>query len=78
MQRLTDLLASFRVYALCVPCGRMETVDLHQAISRLGADSTVSELRTRVRCRKCGRRTEDVRVVYVGPEDRPATFHYKR
>lgn len=78
MQRLQELLESFRVYALCVPCGRMEAVDLRQAVQRLGAEATVAELRARVRCRGCGSRTRDVRVVYVGPEHRRATFHYRR
>jgi len=78
MQRLQELLESFRVYALCVPCGRMEAVDLHQALQRLGAEATVGELRERVRCRGCGARTRDVRVIYVGPEHRRATFHYQR
>jgi ribosomal protein S14 len=78
MQRLTDLRETFRVYALCVPCGRMESVDLDGAIGRLGNDSTVSDLRDRVRCRDCGRRTRDVRVVYVGARERPAAFHYGR
>jgi len=78
MQRLGELLESFRVYALCVPCGRMEAVDLQQAQQRLGTEATVAELRARVRCRGCGARTRDVRVVYVGPAHRRATFHYRR
>jgi hypothetical protein len=78
MQRLTDLLASFRVYAVCVPCGRMEPVALAAAAERLGPEATLADLRERVRCRGCERRTRDVRLVYVGPEDRPATFHYRR
>lgn len=78
MQRLIDLVATFRVYAVCVPCGRMEPVPLAAAAARLGPDATVTDLRERVRCSGCGARTRDVRVVYVGPEDRPATFHYRR
>jgi hypothetical protein len=78
MQRLTDLLESFRVYALCVPCGRMEAVSLTAALERLGPTSTVADLRARVRCRGCGRRTCDVRVVYVGPEGREVSFQYRR
>lgn len=78
MQRLGELLESFKVYAVCVPCSRMEAVDLRAAVERLGATATVADLRARVRCRGCGRRTRDIRVVYVGPADRPATFHYRR
>jgi hypothetical protein len=78
MQRLADLQEMFRVYALCIGCGRMEAVDLAAAIARLGEQSTVAELRERIRCRNCRRRTRDVRVVYVGPRDRPADFQYRR
>ncbi len=78
MQRLNELVEKFKVYALCVPCGRMEPVDLRAAVARLGESATVADLRRRVRCQGCRRRTRDVRVVYVGPEDRPASFHYRR
>jgi len=78
LQRLTDLVANFRVYALCVPCGRMEPVDLDEAITRLGAASTMADLRDRVRCRACGQHTRDVRLIYMGPCGRSATFHYRR
>jgi hypothetical protein len=78
MQQLTDLLESFRVYALCVPCGRMEAVDLDAAVAILGEAGTVMDLRHRVRCRDCGQHTRDIRVVYVGPRERPAAFHYRR
>lgn len=78
MQRLVDLREGFRVYAVCVPCGRMEPLRLDHAMARLGISATVADLRTRIRCRGCGRRTGDLRVVYVGPEDRPAEFRYRR
>ncbi len=78
MQRLTDLQASFRVYALCVPCGRMEAVDLEAVVAALGGEATVADLRARVRCRGCGRRTRDVRIVYLGSAERPAAFDYRR
>lgn len=77
-QRLIDLLESFRVYALCTPCGRMEAVDLDVVVSRLGREASIGDLRRRVRCRHCGLRTREVRIVYVGPDDRPAAFHYRR
>lgn len=78
MQRLTDLVECFRVYAVCAPCGRMEPVDLPSAVERLGEESTVTGLRERVRCQHCGQRTQDIRVVYVGPAQRAAGFHYRR
>lgn len=78
MERLAELRRAFRIYAVCVPCGRMERVDLDAAVERLGPTASVADLRRRVRCRVCLRRTGDVRLVYVGPEHRPATFRYRR
>jgi hypothetical protein len=70
MQRLVDLIENFRVYAVCVPCGRMHALDLETLVARHGADATVANVRDRVRCRACGRRSHDIRIVYVGPKDR--------
>jgi hypothetical protein len=56
----------------------MEAVDMATVIAHLGEDSTVTDIRARVRCRGCGRCTQDVRVVYVGATERPADFHYRR
>ena len=78
MQRLMDLIENFRVYALCVPCGRMEPLDLDALGARLGPELTTEDLRARVRCARCSERTHDIRIVYVGPRDRPAAFHYRR
>jgi hypothetical protein len=78
MQRLVDLTESFRVYALCVPCGRMEPLDLDALVTGQGRLLTVDDVRARVRCRICRRRTHDIRIVYVGREERPAAFHYRR
>lgn len=68
---------SFRVYAVCAPCARMEPVDLDEVIGRLGRQMTVDDLRARLRCRGCRQRTGDIRIVYVGPKERPASFHYR-
>lgn len=78
MQLLTDLRSNFRIYAVCVPCQRMEPVDFDPAIERLGPTGTVEDLRHLLRCGHCRARTHDLRIVYVGPEHRPATFHYRR
>lgn len=72
-----DLIENFRVYALCVPCERMEALDLDAVAARAGRELTVEDLRARVRCSDCRQRTRDIRIVYVGPKDRPAAFHYR-
>jgi len=71
MQRLMDLAESFRVYALCGPCGRMVDLDVAALLTRHGHEITVAEVRARVRCGACGCRTRDIRIIYVGPRARP-------
>lgn len=56
----------------------MEALDLGAAIERLGPESTVDTLRARLRCRECGTRSHDLRIVYVGPAGRPIVFQYGR
>jgi hypothetical protein len=77
MQRILDLADRFEIYALCPPCGRMEALPCAALINRFGADVTITDLRPRLRCRQCGTRSGEIRVVYVGPEGRPATFRYR-
>lgn len=78
MQKLTDLVDSFQIYGLCIPCGRMEALPLADIIYQEGPDITLQDLRGRLRCRCCSRRSEDIRVVYVGPKGAVAGFHYRR
>jgi hypothetical protein len=76
MQPLADLQRSFRVYAVCAPCGRMEPLPVRELLDRFGAAVTLTEIRLRLRCKVCGKRSGDLRIVYVGPEDRPVVFQY--
>ncbi len=78
MQPLVELAESFRIYAVCIPCGRMELLAIENLISRLGETSTVSDVRARLRCRECGERRADVRVIYVGPQQQAAGFRYRQ
>lgn len=78
MQPLVELARSFRIYAVCIPCGRMELLAIEALISQLGGASTVSDVRARLRCRECGERRADVRVIYVGPDQQAAGFHYRQ
>jgi len=77
METLADLVTHFELYAVCIECGRMERIDLAVAISRLGGDATVTDVRARVRCNTCHRRTRDIRIVYVGPDGSARGFHYR-
>ena len=77
MQTLADLAAHFELYAVCIACGRMVRIDLYRLIPSVGATRTVSEIRSRVRCRACGRRTHDIRIVYAGLCGSARGFHYR-
>jgi ribosomal protein L37E len=77
MLTLADLVTQFELHAVCIHCQRMERLDLHELMSRLPSTSTVAEVRTRVCCRQCGRRTYDIRIVYVGIDGNARGFHYR-
>ena len=78
MQRLIDLVESFKVYAVCSDCARMEAMDLAAIIEQFGGDRSVTWLRSQLRCADCGHRTEDLRIVYVGACEKTAGFGYRR
>lgn len=78
MQKLTDLVDCFQVYGLCIPCGRMEPLPLADLIRTRGPDTTLHDLRGRMRCRCCGGHSHDLRVIYVGRDGSAPTFRYRR
>ncbi|NJN52608.1 MAG: hypothetical protein HC809_13485 [Gammaproteobacteria bacterium] len=75
--RLSDLASHFELFAVCGGCRRMVRVDLHRLTAELGTSSTTDDVRNRVRCRACGRRTQDIRIVYAGPCGGARGFHYR-
>ena len=77
METLADLVSHFELYAVCIECGRMQRLDLAAAIERLGGTATVADVRARVRCNACNRRTRDIRIVYVGENGVARGFHYR-
>ena len=78
MQTLSELTESFHVYGVCEACDRMEQLNLTRLVETLGGDYPVSELRARLRCSQCQSRTDNMRIVYVGPNARTAAFNYRR
>lgn len=62
---LGEIPPSFHVYGICHACERSELVD-HLALVREQGDLTITYFRKLVRCQVCDRRTEDIRIVYVG------------
>ncbi len=55
----------------------MERIDLTELMHRSPEIHTVEEVRDRVRCRGCRRRTRDIRIVYVGTDGNARGFHYR-
>ena len=78
MQTLSDLIESFHLYGVCETCQRVAKVDLQMLIDKLGPDYTVAQVRQRLRCQGCHTRTQNMRIVYVGPGGRAAGFNYRR
>jgi len=76
MTHLGDIQQHFRLYGLCVPCGRMAPLPLDELARRFGPQTDVAWIRERLRCRVCGRRTREIRLVYVGP-DGSTRFHHR-
>jgi bacterioferritin-associated ferredoxin len=72
IQTLADLHYTQRVYASCGPCQRAVALDVRQLIERHGPLLTIDEVRRRIKCARCGKRTHDIRIVYSvakGPRD---------
>lgn len=59
METLADIPDSQVIHAVCDPCGRM--VPLNRF--RLDQALTLDEVRQRLRCTRCGRRSMDLRRV---------------
>ena len=77
MKTLEDLRERFQLYAVCTDCDRMEHVSIPALIEHTGASQTIDDVRQRLRCRHCGQRTGDIRIVYVGEQGKVSGFHYR-
>jgi hypothetical protein len=77
MTSLGELASHFELYAVCTRCRRMVRLDLYRLVDRLGTECSTDELRRRVRCRACGQRSREIRIVYAGPCGGARSFHYR-
>jgi hypothetical protein len=77
MKTMGDLIESFQLYAVCTDCERMEQVSIQKLIDTHGEELPIEQVRKRLRCRDCGMRTGDIRIVYVGEKGKLAGFHYR-
>ena len=55
----------------------MPRLDIAQLLRIYGPDTRIEDIRRRLVCTACGRRTENLRVVYRGPDGRAASFNYQ-
>jgi len=78
LRTLADLSAAFRLYAVCEDCHRIAAIDLAAMMQREGHHYPIERLRMRLKCTQCRRRTQTIRIVYVGPQSRAAGFRYAR
>ncbi len=77
VQILKDLKHRFELYGVCVPCGRMQRLDMAKLIERLGEQADTDAVRQRIRCQACGERRPDIRIVYSGTCGNAARFEYR-
>jgi len=55
----------------------MPQLNIAQLVRIYGPETTVEDIRRRLVCTACGRRTENLRLVYRGPGGRAASFNYQ-
>ncbi len=78
METLDELRRSFALYAVCPPCGRMQRLDIERLVAYFGPQTRIDQVRKRLRCHECGRRSQNIRIVFTGQCNRAAEFHYRK
>ena len=61
-KHVCDLVNAQLLYAVCEPCRRQTLLDPRELVRRFGELVTLNEIRARVRCKRCWKRTGTVRV----------------
>jgi hypothetical protein len=57
----------FTIFAFCLECRRDARLDTRRLVAVYGPALTISELRERVTCNRCGSRTRELRIVCTAP-----------
>jgi hypothetical protein len=60
---LADIGRGHRLYGHCSACGRTKLLDVNALERRFGPYCTIDEIRKRVCCTRCKRRTQTLRLV---------------
>lgn len=77
MQTLAELSECFQLYAVCDQCQRVARVDINTLMEKEGGDYPIDRIRMRLYCTTCRKRTQALRIVYVGPGGKAAHFRYR-
>jgi hypothetical protein len=67
LETLADLGDRFAVHVFCSPCGRSTALGSAHLVAVYGPSFTLDELRRRLTCSKCGKRSREIRIVYTAP-----------
>jgi len=62
---LGDLAYTQKLYANCGACRRSVPLDIRAMIERYGPKLSIASVKQRIRCARCGERTNDLRIVYT-------------
>lgn len=68
LHTVADLADRHVIYAHCEPCGRSVRLDSRRLVALYGAGLTIPELRNRLTCADCGKRRQEIRIVFALPE----------
>lgn len=63
---LGDLRETFHLYAVCSDCRRVVALDICELVKKYGPMMAVRDIKARLTCGQCGKRTRDIRFVYSG------------
>jgi hypothetical protein len=61
--RLGQLSGTHELIAACLGCGRIVQLSVPALILRYGNACPVEDIRKRIKCSECGKRTQDLRIV---------------
>lgn len=63
---LGDLDGAYQLHGVCCACRSMRQIDLAMLLDRLGAAFRIGQVRHRLRCRDCGGRECEIRLIWTG------------
>ena len=77
MTTLGDLKEHFHIYGVCRRCRRTAALSMELLLEEFGRRATIADIRAHLRCRVCNERSNELRIVYVGPCRNATYFQYR-